>query len=182
MRIVAGQWRGRGLIAPSGQTTRPTSERMRQAVFDMLAHAPWAEGCLHEAEVLDVFAGTGALGLEALSRGAKRAHFIEQDRAALTALKANLAACKAGERGVVLPIDARKPPRGTACMLVFLDPPYGRALIPTALPALNAAGWIAAHALIVAETAEDEILELPATMVAERRHGAGVTRFFRWTS
>jgi len=182
MRIVAGQWRGRSLIAPSGQTTRPTSERMRQAVFDMIAHAPWAEGCLREAEVLDVFAGTGAIGLEALSRGAKRAHFIEQDRAALAALKANLAACKSGERGVVLPIDARKPPRGTACSLVFLDPPYGKDFIPTALHALDAAGWIAPHALIVAETAEDEALELPATMVAERKHGAGLTRFFRWKS
>ena len=180
MRIVAGQWRGRNLAAPAGQTTRPTSERMRQAVFDMLAHAPWAAGCLRDAEALDVFAGTGALGLEALSRGAKRAHFIEQDRAALAALRANLAACKVEMRGVVLATDATKPPRGRACSLVFLDPPYAKELVPKALSALDAAGWIAPDALIVAETGADETLELPARLVAERGHGAGKTWFWRW--
>jgi len=180
MRIVAGQWRGRTLVAPEGQTTRPTSERMRQAVFDMLAHAPWAEGYLRDTEVLDVFAGTGALGLEALSRGAKRAHFMEQDRGALAALKTNLAMCKADKRGVVLAVDARKPARGPACSLVFLDPPYARGLIPTALKALDQAGWIGKDALIVAETAGDEELELPARMLAERGHGTGKTTFWRW--
>ena len=180
MRIVAGLWRGRTLIAPEGLTTRPTSERMRQAVFDMLVHAPWAEGCLRDAEVLDVFAGTGALGLEALSRGAKRAHFIEQDRAALSALRANIAACKAEAQAVVLATDGRKPPRGVASSLIFLDPPYAKGLVPTALSALDEAGWIAKDALIVAETAGDEALELPARMVAERGHGAGKTWFFKW--
>ena len=180
MRIVAGLWRGRTLAAPAGQTTRPTSERMRQAVFDMLAHAPWAAGALREAEVLDVFAGTGALGLEALSRGARRAHFIEQDRAALAALRANIAACKAEAVSVVIAGDTRKPPRGAPCSLIFLDPPYARGLIPQALAALAAAGWIAADAVIVAETAAEEVLELPARLVAERAHGAGKTWFLRW--
>jgi 16S rRNA (guanine966-N2)-methyltransferase len=153
---------------------------MRQALFDMLAHAPWAAGCLVGADVLDVFAGTGALGLEALSRGAARAHFIERDRAALVALRANVAACKAGDRAVVLAVDAQRALRGTPCSLVFLDPPYGLGLVPSALTALNAAGWIAPGALIVAETAADEVLELPATCVAERSHGAARTSFWRW--
>jgi 16S rRNA (guanine966-N2)-methyltransferase len=179
MRIVAGQWRGRTLVAPVGQTTRPTSERMRQAVFDMLAHAPWAEGCLRDAEVLDVFAGTGALGLEALSRGAKGAHFFETDRAALASLRANIAACKADTRATVLAYDATKPPNGPACSLVFLDPPYAKDLVPKALTALAAAGWIAPRALVVAETGANETLELPARLAAERAHGAGKTWFFR---
>lgn len=180
MRIIAGAWRGKPLVAPSGETTRPTSERMRQALFDMLAHAPWAAGCLDGAEVLDVFAGTGALGLEALSRGAARAHFIERDRPAVAALKANIAACKAEQRAVLLPFDALKPTRGAACSLVFVDPPYGQNLVPGALAALARMGWIAPGALIVAETATAEALELPAALLAERSHGAARTSFWRW--
>ncbi len=180
MRIVAGAWRGKALVAPVGQTTRPTSERMRQALFDMLAHAPWASGCLAEAAVLDVFAGTGALGLEALSRGAAHAIFMETDRAALAALRVNIAACKAEPRSQVLAIDALKSPRGTACSLVFLDPPYGLGLVPAAITALAKAGWIANGALIVAETAAEEALELQGEIVAERSHGAARTSFWRF--
>jgi 16S rRNA (guanine966-N2)-methyltransferase len=180
MRIVAGQWRGRSLAAPAGQTTRPTSERMRQALFDMLAHAPWAAGCLQGAEVLDGFAGTGALGLEALSRGAARAHFLERDRAALAALRANIESCQAGARATVHATDALRPPRGTPCGLIFLDPPYGQNLVPASLAALDAAGWIAPGALVVAETAASETLDLPAAeCVAERSHGAARTSFWR---
>src|SRR5271170_6416993 len=106
MRIVAGEWRGRSLLAPSGTTTRPTADRVRQALFDMLMHAPWAgRSVIEGASVLDLFAGTGALGLEALSRGAARAVFVERDRAALTSLRANVEACRAGDRCTVLPID-----------------------------------------------------------------------------
>ena len=94
MRIVAGAWRGRKLIAPPGQGTRPTADRVRQALFDMLTHAPWGGRAVIEgATVLDAFAGTGALGLEALSRGSATACFIEHDAAALRALRANVAAC-----------------------------------------------------------------------------------------
>src|SRR6202051_3130525 len=107
MRIVAGAWRGRTLLAPSGTATRPTADRVRQALFDMLMHAPWAgRSLIDDALVLDLFAGTGALGLEALSRGAGRAVFVERSRPALTALRANIEACRAGDRCEVLPIDA----------------------------------------------------------------------------
>ena len=96
MRIVAGQWRGRNLIAPIGIHTRPTADRVRQALFDMLLHAPWGgRDAVEGAQVLDAFAGTGALGLEALSRGASSCVFFEQDRNALAALKANVQACRA---------------------------------------------------------------------------------------
>ncbi|MBC9207667.1 16S rRNA (guanine(966)-N(2))-methyltransferase RsmD [Roseomonas aerophila] len=175
MRIVAGRHRGRKLVAPEGATTRPTGERMRQALFDMLWHAPWAGRAAIEGHaVLDAFAGTGALGLEALSRGAATACFIEQDRAALAALRANIAACREDAASQVLPVDATRPPRAKApCSLVFLDPPYAKDLVPRALAALGAAGWIAPSALICAETGRDEDPALPDfTLLAERTHGA----------
>ena len=103
MRIVAGAWRGRTLSVPAGQTTRPTADLVRQALFDMLMHAPWGgRALLEDAQVLDGFAGTGALGLEALSRGAAHVTFVEKDRAALAALRANIAACRAAERCAVV--------------------------------------------------------------------------------
>ena len=173
MRIVAGAWRGLSLAAPTGAATRPTAERVRQALFDMLLHAPWGGRDLVEnAQVLDAFAGTGALGLEALSRGAAHATFLEGDRAALAALRTNVERCRAGERATVLAADATHPPPGRPCSLVFLDPPYRQALVATALAALELAGWIAPHAVVVAETARDEAIALPATLLAERAHGA----------
>jgi 16S rRNA (guanine966-N2)-methyltransferase len=109
MRIVAGAWRGRALVAPPGSATRPTADRVRQALFDMLMHAEWGGRALIEgAVVLDAFAGTGALGLEALSRGAARACFIENDPAALKALRANVAACRAADRVEVLAGDVMR--------------------------------------------------------------------------
>ena len=182
MRIVAGQWRGRNLAAPAGIATRPTAERMRQALFDMLAHAPWAEGCLKGASVLDGFAGTGALGLEALSRGAAQAVFIERDRAALVALRANVAACKAEDRTRVIPGDMLRPPAGAPCGLVFLDPPYALDLVPQAVAALGRSGWLSPGALVVAETGRDEVLELPGEKLAERAHGAAVVTVWRMPS
>ncbi len=181
MRIVAGAWRGRSIAAPRAASTRPTADRVRQALFDMLAHAPWAdpiEGCA----VLDGFAGSGALGLEALSRGAARAVFFERDRAALDGLRGNVAALQAGPRSLVLGADATRPPPPGAgqggCGLVFLDPPYGEGLIARSLEALRASGWIAAGALIVAETARGE--EPPAAaLLASRRHGAARLSIWR---
>ncbi|MDE2238718.1 MAG: 16S rRNA (guanine(966)-N(2))-methyltransferase RsmD [Rhodospirillales bacterium] len=167
MRIIAGRWKGRALAAPEGRDTRPTNIRARQAVFDILAHAPWCE--LDGAKVLDVFAGTGAYGLEALSRGAASASFIEMASPALAALKANIAACKAAEVKIVA-ADALNPPSGTPHDLVFLDPPYGQALVAPALKVLAAKGWIAPGAVIVAELGPGEALDV-AEVLAERSHG-----------
>jgi 16S rRNA (guanine966-N2)-methyltransferase len=171
MRIVAGAWRGRTLAAPSGGETRPTADRVRQALFDILMHAPWAgRSVVENASVLDCFAGTGALGLEALSRGAARSVFVEQSRAALTALRANIAACRAGERSEVLAIDALSIPGGERADLVFIDPPYGQGLVAKTLIRLRSVGRSAPGALIVAETGRNEpALEVDA--LAERTHG-----------
>ncbi len=188
MRIVAGAWRGRALTAPAepraaaagpgapGATTRPTADRARQALFDRLMHAPWAgRAVLQGARVLDAFAGTGALGLEALSRGAAEAVFMEQDRAALAALRANVAACGAEARCRVLAADVRRPPPGAACSLVFLDPPYGQGLVEPAVAALDAAGWIGAGALLVVEVGRDEAPPgLGATLAAFRVGAASI--------
>jgi 16S rRNA (guanine966-N2)-methyltransferase len=184
MRIIAGVWRGRALQAPQGDMTRPTADRVRQALFDMLLHAPWGgRDAIEGAHVLDVFAGTGALGLEALSRGAVFATFIEQDRAALAVLRANIAMLRAEGRSAVLAGDVRTvgtrgSPGGPPCSLVFLDPPYGGDLVPRALAHLTALGWIAPGALIVAETARAEP-PLHADLLAERVHGAARINIWR---
>jgi 16S rRNA (guanine966-N2)-methyltransferase len=185
LRIVAGRHRGRRLAAPEGLTTRPTAERVRQALFDMLWHAPWAgRDRVEGARVLDAFAGTGALGLEALSRGAAHATFIEQDRAALAALRGNIATLREDAQARVIPGDATRPPAAPVpCSLLLLDPPYGAALVPRALAALGAAGWIAPGALVAAEVAKADPLDIQGfETVAERAHGAARLVFLRAVS
>ena len=192
MRIVAGEWRGRTLVAPPGLSTRPTADRVRQALFDMLMHAPWSgREVIQGAHVLDVFAGTGALGLEALSRGAASACFIENDRAALRALRANVAACGAEGRVEVVAGDVLSEGLGRpgvwvagrsesgrgAASLVFLDPPYGQDLVPRTLERLG--GWFAPGALTVAETGRDEAWVPAEPLLAERRYGAARMLIFR---
>jgi 16S rRNA (guanine966-N2)-methyltransferase len=153
---------------------------VRQALFDMLMHAPWGGRALIEgAHVLDAFAGTGALGLEALSRGAAHTTFVEQDRAALTALRANIAACRADERCTLFETDLLKLPVGPACRLIFLDPPYGKNLVPSGLAALRAVGRLAKGALIVAETGREEIRPEADNILAERTHGAARLSIWR---
>jgi 16S rRNA (guanine966-N2)-methyltransferase len=174
MRIIGGRWRGRRLVCPPGNATRPTAERLRQTLFDMLAHAPWAgSDRLRGAHVLDAFAGTGALGLEALSRGAATAHFFECDHAALAALRANITRCDAAAVALLAGTDATRPPQaGQPCSLVFLDPPYRRNLAEAALAALQRAGWIAPAALLVSESGGDEAPGFTATLLAERHTAA----------
>jgi 16S rRNA (guanine966-N2)-methyltransferase len=180
MRIVAGAWRGRALMAPRSQETRPTADRVRQALFDMLLHAPWAgRDTIEGATTLDVFAGTGAFGLEALSRGAAHATFIENDRVALTALRANIAACRAQDHATVLASDALALRAGEPATLVFLDPPYRQDLVPRALARLRAVGRMAPGALIIAETARDEPPPTATPLLAERTHGAARLSIWR---
>lgn len=182
LRLVAGLHRGRRLAAPPGETTRPTSDRVRQAVFDMLWHAPWAgREAVEERRVLDAFAGSGALGLEALSRGAAHASFLEQDRVALAVLRQNVASLKEEARCTVLGGDVLRPRAPAApCDLILLDPPYGKELVPKAIAALGTAGWIAPGALVVAELGREEALEVPGwAEVATREHGAARVVFLR---
>ncbi len=183
MRIVGGRHRGRALEGPADLAVRPTSDRARESLFNILEHGKPARGGLSPvrgARVLDAFCGTGALGLEALSRGAVQATFMDQDPGALKIARAN--AAKLGERdsAAFLLADAAKPPRATeACTLVFLDPPYGKGLADTALAALDAAGWIAAEAIVVIETGTKDDLALPAGFKAvdERRYGKAKLTF-----
>ena len=173
MRIIAGTHRGRRLAAPAGEATRPTADRARQALFDMLLHAPWAgREALEGARVLDAFAGSGALGLEALSRGAAHAVFMDSAAQARAAIRANISTLSEGARSTVLPADATRPPRAPApCGLVFLDPPYRAGLLPRALSALAAQGWFAPGALLCLEMARDDAPP-EGEALADRTHGA----------
>ncbi len=178
LRIVGGRHRGRMIAAPEGQTTRPTSSRARESLFNILAHAGWREdgtSPLNGARVLDAFAGSGALGLEALSRGASHATFFDNDATAVRLIGENLR--KLGETGTgkVVRADAtRPPPAREPCGLVFLDPPYRSGLAAPALAALAAAGWLAPGAVATVELAHNEDLAPPSgfTIVDERRYGA----------
>jgi len=182
MRIEAGSHKGTRLIAPEGEDVRPTSDRARQAIFNMLIHRFDA---VEGARVLDAFAGSGALGLEALSRGASNLVAMEQARPALDALKRNITACRENARVLVFACNALDPPKAqpryAPCSLVFLDPPYGKGMIQPALVALKNAGWIAPAALIVAEMAATE--DLPPlegfTIEDERRYGKAKIEFLR---
>ncbi len=182
MRVIAGAWRGRRLIAPAGRLTRPTADRARQTLFDVLWHASWGGRALLEgSRVLDAFAGTGALGIEALSRGAAEAVFLETDPAAIAAIRANLRALRAEARARVIRADATAPPPAEApARLVLLDPPYGRGLVEATVPALLRAGWIATGTIVAIETAA---AESPAperlSRLDERRVGAARLGLYR---
>jgi len=184
MRIIAGKHRGRPLAAPHGDMVRPTSDRAREALFNILTHGALAAGGPEYAgaRVLDAFAGTGAFGLEALSRGAAEAVFIENSRAALAALRQNIATLDETGRAQIITGDATAPPRALApCALAFLDPPYREGLAAPALAALGVAGWLAPGALCVVELAATERFDPPAgfTPLDERRYGAARLVFLR---
>lgn len=170
MRIIAGKWRGRPIKAPAGAATRPTADRVREALFSMLLSRLGSFEGLH---VADVFAGTGALGLEALSRGAAHATFIESDPSAIAALKANIGALGADfDTDVVTQPVATLGRARQACEIVLLDPPYGEGLGAVALARLRAQGWIAPHALVSVETGRKQDLDAPGfTIEAVRAHG-----------
>jgi 16S rRNA (guanine966-N2)-methyltransferase len=190
VRVIAGEWRGRPLVAPSGRATRPTSDKVREAVFDTLTALLWerratagggsgGEGRSPFAglEVLDLYAGSGALGLEALSRGAARCTFVERDRAALAALHRNLASLQVTrERAVVVPrpvaaalaADARK---GVQYTLLLADPPYRDYAEAEGdlAPFLDVV--LAPAALAVVETARGQRLSLPLSPLRVKRYG-----------
>ena len=168
MRIIAGQWRGRPLDAPKGDITRPTSDRAREGLFSMLASRL---GSFEDLQIADLFAGTGALGLEALSRGAAHCTFVEKDRLALDILKRNIARLGAGDKAEVRAQSVEHaPPPPRPCDLILMDPPYGAGL---ALPALDrAAAWLAPGGWLSLEL-HGEAPALPPgfTLEAERRFG-----------
>jgi 16S rRNA (guanine966-N2)-methyltransferase len=187
VRIVAGRHRGRRLAAPEGLAVRPTGERAREALFDVLASGRLNGGRngIVGATVLDAFAGSGALGLEALSRGALHAVFIENHPAALAVLERNLAALGEQARATVLRADALRPPprqdKQAPCDLALLDPPYGQGLAAPALTALAEADWLGDDALCVVELMAKEPFEAPPGFepLEERKYGKARLVFLR---
>jgi 16S rRNA (guanine966-N2)-methyltransferase len=169
MRIVAGQWRGRVLAAPRGAVTRPTADRTREALFSMLASRL---GGFEGLAVADLFAGSGALGLEALSRGAASCLFVEQDKAALDALRANVAKLDARGADIRAQSVLALGPARSPLDLVMMDPPYATGAGNVALDKLARLGWIGAGTWVSLETARDEEVAAPGFAVdATRVHG-----------
>ncbi|GER08261.1 DNA methyltransferase [Iodidimonas muriae] len=162
MRVIAGQFRGRRLRAPDDRAVRPTSDRLRETLFNILSHSQ--QPSLVGAHMVDLFAGTGAVGIEALSRGARHVTFVEKAPKSLSLLKSNLATMKAEDKAIVLAKDATKLPAPALehgpVEIAFLDPPYHKGLADLALSSLRDKGWLAPNALVVAETARDETLSL----------------------
>lgn len=162
MRIVAGTFRGRHLLGPNTDATRPTSDRVRGAIFNILAHAD-AGASIEGARVLDLFAGTGALGLEALSRGARFCLFVEKHADAHTLIVRNIALLGVVEQAEVKVADASRlglAQRGDFS-LVFVDPPYGQGLAEKALAAAADGGWLAPGALAVVEERSNAAIDWP---------------------
>lgn len=187
MRIVGGRHRGRPLTAPRGDRVRPTADRVRESVFNILAHGLDWPG-FADASVIDAFAGSGAFGLEALSRGAVRATFIDIDAGTLSAVRRNAAALGEARSVTLLKLDATRlgpPPRaaGTPAALAFLDPPYESGFAVPALHGMAVHGWLAAEGIAVVEIAAREPLQLPPGFSAleERAYGAARIVFARRT-
>ena len=185
MRLVAGRHRGRRLVAPPGHGTRPTSDRVREALFNLLAHSlDWAG--LAEAHVADIFCGTGAVGLEALSRGAAFATFVDNDPAAIAATRANIETMGEGRRSSVLRNDAtgrlRRPAKPVD--LVYLDPPYREEVAPGVIVHLNRGGWLADGALCVTELHRRAPFEVPEgfEIADDRTYGDTRLLFLRKTA
>ncbi|EGF89546.1 RNA methyltransferase, RsmD family [Asticcacaulis biprosthecium C19] len=160
MRVVGGEFKGRSLATPDGRNTRPTSDRAREAIFNVLAHADWAPD-FDGARVMDVFAGSGALGFEALSRGATFCLFIETDEGARGAIRDNVEAfglfgTTRVHRRDATQLGVRPGPKSEAFDLVFLDPPYHKGLGEKALEGLVSGNWLSENAIIVFERGSDE--------------------------
>ncbi len=199
MRIGGGRHRGRQLRAPEGLEVRPTGARTREALFGILLHGQLLQGQLvhgqlvqgrsgggarfADGHLLDAFAGTGALGLEALSRGAGRVTFMESQPAALAALGRNIETLGEASRATVLACDVLRPPPAPEelCAIVLMDPPYNQGLGPPALVALQAAGWLAEGALCVVELLAKEPFEAPAGFepLDERKYSKARLVFLR---
>jgi 16S rRNA (guanine966-N2)-methyltransferase len=176
MRIIAGKHRGRALATPAGDDTRPTLGRARQSLFDILEHGKFSktgESLLPGATVLEAFAGSGAFGFEALSRGAASATLMDSSRAAQTAQRRNAETLGESKTVRILAADALKPPQGEPQSLAFLDPPYRSGFAPQALSALAAAGWIDGNTLAIVEVAAKEGIAAPDgfTVLDERCYG-----------
>ena len=180
MRIIGGEFKGRRLAVTRGRQIRPTSDRVREAIFDILGPHWTFPHCL------DLFAGTGALGIEALSRGAEEVVFVEQGKGALVVLKGNLEALGLKARSKVLPVTAKKGilllgERGEVFDLIFMDPPYGKEAVGKTLAEIARIGILTATGIIVAEHASRDLIPLSRglELAQQRRYGDTMVSFFR---
>jgi 16S rRNA (guanine966-N2)-methyltransferase len=185
MRIIAGTLKGRAIRTPEGRNTRPTSDRARESLFNVLAHAEWAPG-LDGARIIDAFAGSGALGFEAMSRGGAFCLFVETDASARGCIRDNVEAFQLFgntriHRRSATDLGLKPAGLGAPFDLVFMDPPYAQGLVPLALEQLVNGQWLSPDALIVAEVGSDEpALEVPGwTALDERTWGAARVYFLR---
>lgn len=182
MRIISGNFRNRTLETPADETIRPTSDKTRGAIFNILEHRNWpAHPLLPECHVADVFCGTGALGLEALSRGVKHVHFIDNSRESIQLTKANIAKFKCAEQCTLITSDAHKIElKRPQFDLVMLDPPYEKNLGEKALLHFEKQGLLKTHTVIMLETKKGEVVTLPPSfeMVDERSYGIAMVRFY----
>jgi len=177
MRIIGGFLKRRRIKAPEGRSTRPMQDRVRENLFNILVHHDWSEDIgdpLTGADVLDAFCGTGALAFESISRGAARATLFEKDKEALRVARENASALGVEKFCRIIQADATRPPEtGLPCKLIFLSPPYRKGLVLPALEALEKAGWIDSHSLIVIETAKNEktVLDCRHKILLSRSYG-----------
>ncbi|MCI2395502.1 16S rRNA (guanine(966)-N(2))-methyltransferase RsmD [Aliiroseovarius sediminis] len=182
MRIIAGRFRGLTLASvgkgDAGAHLRPTSDRVRESLFSMLTGGRFGDP-VEGAKVLDLFAGTGALGLEALSRGAAHVTFVDDGRKAQTLIHENIAKCRCADQVTVLKRDATRLPGGSPYDLIFLDPPYGKGLGEKALDAASKGGWIAPNALIVWEESATIAPPDGVTLLDTRQYGDTVISVLR---
>ena len=182
MRIIGGEFKGRRLFAPRGKGIRPTADRVREAIFNILG-----DHCRGET-VFDIFAGTGAMGLEALSRGAAYAVFIDSHRLAVDAIRRNIEACGCESRARVLGCDARRSPRMLASVnrpagIVFMDPPYRSDPITPTVDYLHLAGLLAPGARMIIEHAHGQPLAVTEDYFRptdHRRYGKTLVSFFEY--
>ncbi len=174
MRIIAGRFRGLALASvgkgDAGAHLRPTTDRVRESLFSMLTGGRFGDP-IEDARVLDLFAGTGALGLEALSRGASHVTLVDDGRKALSLIRENIQKCRCTDEATILKRDATRLPEGTPHDLIFLDPPYGKGLGEKALAAAIKSGWVADGALIVWEDNTPVIPPAGVTQLDSRRYG-----------
>ena len=177
MRIIGGRWRGRTLVAPKTMAVRPTSDRLRETLFNVLIHA--YEDPVRGARVLDLFAGTGALGLEALSRGSAYALFVDDSTEGRGLVKANVDALGAAGISKVFRRDATR--LGSAhpnapFSLAFCDPPYGRDLAPRALASALSGGWLTAGARVIVEEEAAAAVPMPTGIALLETRDYGDTK------
>ncbi len=185
MRVVAGRLKGKPLRAPAGEGTRPTSDRLRESLFNILAHGRIGDsGPVEDARVLDLFAGSGALGIEALSRGAAFCLFVDEDAGARGAIRDNCSALGLNGTTKIFRRDATDMgplERFQPFTLAFLDPPYGKGLGERALVSIAAGGWLAPGALCVLEERANAEIAVPEGFepIETRAQGLGAVTFLR---